>query len=128
MLPQHGTNVAIMLKYVTVCCDTEELCRWPKDKLALYTFGAPKVGNNEFAKTLESCIPNAWRIFSVTDVLPETPVASEYVHAGHACSFTQGLSSVGHIMFQYTPWLTVEGPGNVPVSSEVPLLTHTSRY
>jgi len=46
--------------------------------LALYTFGEPRVGDFEFARTFDKMIPNAWRTIHYIDPFPHIPLC-EYI-------------------------------------------------
>lgn len=52
----------------------------------LYTFGAPKAGNADFAAALDSKVVRHWRIYNPKDPVPGLPPASvlkyRYVHGG----------------------------------------------
>ena len=49
------------------------LCRRPADKLALYTYGCPYVGNRAFLDAWESKVPEQWRTFNEHDTVPTVP-------------------------------------------------------
>ncbi|KAK3251936.1 hypothetical protein CYMTET_38749 [Cymbomonas tetramitiformis] len=50
----------------------------------LCTFGAPRVGNEAFAKILTSLVPNATRVVCKMDGVPALPPIASFKHAGTA--------------------------------------------
>ena len=42
-------------------------------KLHLYTFGSPRVGDLEFVNTVQSYIPDMWRVVNNMDLVPHVP-------------------------------------------------------
>jgi hypothetical protein len=95
------------------------MCSWPKEKLALYTFGAPMVGNKAFAKELEMHVPYAWNIYNIDDILPHIPVSSDYVPAGRSLGLQVGRKGIRQMVFSNRHALIVEGAGNAPVTTKV---------
>ena len=60
-------------------------CRRAKDKLALYTIGCPRVGNQAFLDAWSEKVPERWRTFNQHDSIPTMPRSTGFVHP------TQGL-------------------------------------
>ena len=63
-------------------------------ELAMYTFGAPRVGNLAFAKAFdERMAGRSWRITNASDIVPSVPRLMGYSHgergsgAGNAVGF-----------------------------------------
>ena len=49
----------------------------------VYTFGACRVGNKEFAEFYEKVLPRTYRLVHYADLLAHLPTnRTEYVHAG----------------------------------------------
>jgi len=52
------------------------------DRIHLYTFGAPRLGNKKFARQLDGLIPRHFRHTIKTDPVPHLPLGIRYKHAG----------------------------------------------
>lgn len=61
-------------------------------EIVCYTFGAPKVGNAEFAKSYNKRVPNTFRVVNAGDSVPDLPPGS-YEHCGQLCSVGEAISS-----------------------------------
>ena len=51
----------------------------------LYTFGAPRVGDKRFARTLNAALKGKaanWRVANEGDIVPHVPLESSFWHAG----------------------------------------------
>lgn len=44
-----------------------------KNELAVYTFGSPKIGNNNFVKVYNKKVKNSFRIVNDEDIVPQAP-------------------------------------------------------
>ena len=55
------------------------------DVHGLYTFGAPRVGNKQFAKALNERLDGKahWRVVNRDDIVPHVPLESFFCHAGN---------------------------------------------
>ncbi|GIL50703.1 hypothetical protein Vafri_6817 [Volvox africanus] len=53
-------------------------------KIAMYSFGAPRVGNKAFAEEFDRLVPDAWRVTNSNDIIPSVPRLMGYCHVGHA--------------------------------------------
>lgn len=58
----------------------------PGKAISVYTFGSPKVGNDEFAKAYNKLVPQTYRIVNGVDMVPnlppDIPLVVSYVHVG----------------------------------------------
>ena len=110
-----GGALASLMTAALAC----ELERQPK----LYTFGAPRVGFNEFSRTLEQRLQptNMFRVYDIADPVPMVPVFP-FVHSpasldGLKVGTGGGLVNIpSHFMDNYTPrmegqsWRTIAAP------------------
>ncbi|EAR84464.2 lipase family protein (macronuclear) [Tetrahymena thermophila SB210] len=57
----------------------------PKNQISLYTFGAPKIGNQNFVEYLNQIIPNSYRIVNYYDAVPHLPFKQilDFRHHGY---------------------------------------------
>eukprot|EP00798_Chlamydomonas_sp_ICE-L_P010792 gene10791-16939_t len=51
--------------------------------IAMYSYGAPRVGNKLFAEKFDSMIPDSWRIMNPKDIIPTVPRLMGYTHVKH---------------------------------------------
>ncbi len=51
-----------------------------KNKLAVYTFGSPKVGNDDFVRVYNKKVKNSFRIVNDEDIVPQSPPGFEHVN------------------------------------------------
>ena len=56
------------------------------DKLSVYLFGEPRVGNGDYAKNYDRLVKNSWRVVHNRDVVSHLPICSIF----HGCSATDG--------------------------------------
>jgi predicted lipase len=69
-----------------------------RDKIQLYTYASPRVGDLTFAKLHSQYIPNSYRIVNLADfipLMPPTQAVGTYLHVGQEWSF---LSQNGDFM------------------------------
>ncbi|MGK7926930.1 MAG: lipase family protein [Spirulina sp.] len=70
-----------------------------KDRLRLYTYAGPKLGNPEFAEAHSRLVPNSYRIANLADpitLLPPIRIGDlEYVHLGQEWAFTTSRGDIG---------------------------------
>ena len=52
------------------------------DRIHLYTFGCPRLGNKKFAQQLDGLIPRHFRHTIKSDPVPHLPLGIRYKHAG----------------------------------------------
>ncbi|KXZ49775.1 hypothetical protein GPECTOR_19g226 [Gonium pectorale] len=77
-----------------------ELAKEKKDHgrlfdISLYTYGAPRVGNQAFAEDFDARVTDAWRMVNPKDVVPRVPpVSARYCHCGTHCRVKQGRVEV----------------------------------
>ena len=64
----------------------------PDREIVCYTFGAPKVGNAEFAKSYNKHVPHTFRVVNGDDFVPNLPPGS-YVHCGQLCAVGQAANN-----------------------------------
>lgn len=57
-----------------------------------YTFGAPKVGNDAFAKSYNKRVPETFRVVNIGDYIADLPPGS-FEHCGQLCSIGETMSS-----------------------------------
>ncbi|MGB5634035.1 MAG: lipase family protein [Waterburya sp.] len=78
-----------------------------KEQIQIYTYGAPRVGDPDFAKFYSDLIPNSYRIVNQTDstwLLPPTQLNNSiYLHVGQTWSFINqtGDLSPNHQLLTY---------------------------
>ncbi|KAG2428849.1 hypothetical protein HYH02_014261 [Chlamydomonas schloesseri] len=53
-------------------------------RISLYSYGAPRVGNKAFAEAFDRLVPDTWRITNTNDIVPSVPRLMGYCHVGHA--------------------------------------------
>ena len=77
------------------------------EKLFNYTFAAPRSGNPKYAKVVDTKVPNLYRYFNTSDLIPTLPLAVmpnwtnvtppyEFSHAGFPNHFTYNGGSVAN--------------------------------
>ncbi len=77
------------------------------EKLFNYTFAAPRSGNPKYAKAVDTKVPNLYRYFNTSDLIPTLPLAVmpnwtnvtppyEFSHAGFPNHFTYNGGSVAN--------------------------------
>lgn len=85
-----------------------------KDRLRLYTYAGPKLGNPEFAEAHSRLIPNSYRIVNLADpviLLPPTKLEDlVYVHLGQEWAFTTSTGDIGpsHFVSAYRAAIDAE--------------------
>ncbi|RCN25095.1 triacylglycerol lipase [Ancylostoma caninum] len=52
----------------------------PGHQLTVYTFGEPRVGNVDFAKSFDELIPNSYRVVFGKDIVPHMPPCKKTFH------------------------------------------------
>lgn len=69
-----------------------------KDKIQLYTYAGPRVGNPDFAQMHSRLVPNSYRIVNLADSIPLSPPTvfrhDVFVHVGQAWSFVTNYGDV----------------------------------
>lgn len=61
---------------------------------AVYTFGQPRVGNDQFASYYSKTIPETYRIINYADIVPHLPATSAgYLHSSTEEWYQSGMSS-----------------------------------
>ena len=65
----------------------QQAARWLAERIGgqrilLYTFGAPRLGNKKFAQSLNDLIPMHFRYTVANDPVPHLPFGIRYKHAG----------------------------------------------
>ncbi len=78
----------------------------PGKAIVCYTFGAPKVGNQEFAKSYNKRVPNTFRVVNAGDYISDLPPGS-YVHCGQLCQVGEAVDSN---LFDFTAKLKAHIP------------------
>ncbi|BAZ37012.1 hypothetical protein NIES4101_29330 [Calothrix sp. NIES-4101] len=78
-----------------------------RQKLQLYTYAGPRVGDREFITVHSKLIPNHYRVVNLADTIPLLPMSqqlkAEFVHGGEQWSFLsyQGDIMPNHIVATY---------------------------
>lgn len=54
----------------------------PSERILLYTYGSPRVGNRTFARQLNALVMNHYRYTVLNDPVPHLPFGIRYKHAG----------------------------------------------
>ncbi len=61
---------------------------------AVYTFGQPRVGNDQFASYYSKTVPETYRIINYADIVPHLPATSAgYTHSSTEEWYQSGMSS-----------------------------------
>ena len=61
---------------------------------AVYTFGQPRVGNDQFARYYASSVPETYRIINYADIVPHLPATSAgYLHSSFEEWYQSGMQS-----------------------------------
>lgn len=63
-----------------------------RSKIALYTFGMPKVGDSNYARNHEKLVVNSWRIVHGSDPVPSNPPGSYTHHMKKVYYFREQMS------------------------------------
>jgi predicted lipase len=70
-----------------------------QDKLRLYTYAAPRLGNPTFAEAFSRVVPDSYRIVNLADPVPTLPPTKTggivYVHLGQPRGFTSSSGDIG---------------------------------
>ncbi|KAH3799691.1 hypothetical protein DPMN_153303 [Dreissena polymorpha] len=67
-----------------------------KDRMLLYTFGMPRVGDKRYAFDHDKAVPNSWRIIHWHDIVPSMPQKScGYYHHKTAVLYPENMTPVG---------------------------------
>lgn len=92
------------------------------EPVTVYTYGAPRVGNPEFAKSYAALVDTSYRVVNPNDVVPMVPPpilklprherTFYYLHAPQsvALPFEQGSISGNHIISSYYEALSIQDP------------------
>lgn len=92
------------------------------DRLRLYTYAAPRLGNPTFAEAFSERIPNTYRIVNLADLVPQLPPTRTnqivYVHLGQPWAFTTSLGDIGpnHFISAYRQAVDAEREQPLPES------------
>ena len=54
-------------------CDIRRHCGVASDRVTVYTFGCPRVGNHAFAREYEAAVPDTWHVVNDLDAVARTP-------------------------------------------------------
>jgi len=57
--------------------------------VAMYTYGAPRVGNVKFVEEFNALVPDSWRITNKNDIVPTVPRMLGYAHVRHSVSLEE---------------------------------------
>ena len=63
-----GGAVAVLAAF-----DMQKLLGLPRDRLVVYTYGAPRVGNSAFATEFNATVPNCWLVMNNMDRIVNLP-------------------------------------------------------
>lgn len=93
----------------TCCAIDMKLTYLSKYDIELYTFGAPRVGNEEFPELFNTALPKSYRFVNGLDIVPAVPRTWQgYRHVNHEIRIGKGLSwrflsrrATDHFMVQY---------------------------
>ncbi|KAF5834575.1 hypothetical protein DUNSADRAFT_8700 [Dunaliella salina] len=55
-----------------------------RQRISMYSFGAPRAGNKVFAAAYNACVPDSWRITNSNDIIPTVPRLLGYAHVKHS--------------------------------------------
>lgn len=89
-----------------------------RDRLQLYTYASPRVGDRAFAQAHSQLIPNSYRIANISDSVPLIPpitiqnslVRANYTHIGQKWSFATQFGDVllNHVVDTYRTAIEAE--------------------
>jgi predicted lipase len=63
----------------------------PDKQVSCYTFGSPKVGNNDFVESYNHRVPNTFRLVNKNDLIPNLPPLG-YLHTGQLVNLGESSS------------------------------------
>ena len=71
----------------------------PREKIILYTFGMPRVGDYQYALQHDELVKNSWRVVNFDDIVPHVPLFLPYLpggayHHGQEVFYTKPALSV----------------------------------
>jgi len=61
-----------------------------RQRISMYSFGAPRAGNKVFAAAYNACVPDSWRITNSNDIIPTVPRLLGYAHVKHSVRLVEG--------------------------------------
>lgn len=89
----------------------------PSEKMFLYTFGMPRVGNKAYALKHDQLVNNSWRVVHFKDVVAHLPPCSLL---GRSCSVTNGPNHHGREVFYNVENMTKNSAFKICNSDEDP--------
>lgn len=91
------------------------------DRIRLYSFAGPRVGDPAFVETFWSLVPNAYRVANLADAVPLVPASAmgkTFAHVGQQVSFVGNVGELllNHVvdMYQYALERGVETTEELP--------------
>ncbi len=89
-----------------------------RERLHIYTYGCPRVGNPEFADASSQLTPNHYRVVNMADAFTLVPPINigKYVHVGQEWSFLYQRNDISgnHFISTYRAAVDKEAETNVP--------------
>jgi triacylglycerol lipase len=91
-----------------------------KNRIQLYTYASPRVGNPAFATKHSQLLPNCYRVVNLGDTIPLTPpfqiYGNQYAHIGQMWSFLANTGDVtrNHMIVTYQTAVTQTVETNQP--------------
>jgi predicted lipase len=83
-----------------------------KNRIQLYTYASPRVGNPDFATKHSQMLPNSYRVVNLGDSIPLTPpfqvYGNQYSHVGQMWSFLVNTGDItrNHMIVSYQTAIT----------------------
>lgn len=93
-----------------------------QDRLQLYSYAAPRVGDLEFVRSLSTIAPNSFRVINFADIVPMVPPSrfrdEQYFHVGQKWGFLD--YGLGDVVASHTTTLYQLAIDKQVESSEIP--------
>lgn len=61
-----------------------------QNKVTMYNYGSPRVGNKPFADAFAELVPDAWRVHNAADVVAAVPRLMGYCHVPNGVRILEG--------------------------------------
>jgi predicted lipase len=96
-----------------------------KNRVSMYNFGSPRVGNKQFAEQFAELVPDSWRVHNENDVVAAVPRLMGYCHVPNGVRILDGCKIV--MLDKEGVDVLGEGQSVSEVRSDATFTTTTSR-
>lgn len=130
--PCYVTGHSLGAALATLCALKIAVANPPiVDRIRLYVFAGPRVGDPSFAERFSSLLPNTYRIVNLADSVPLVPASTmgrDFLHVGQEISFIAKYDDLllNHVVNTYQEALE-RGVETPEVSPRLPVLTPPDR-